>query len=134
MPVASVNVLVATTFLVCIMQLSLAKEVELPIDESEQITSLSSASADSAATFRKMEAEALPPAWWNVTSKWWVKNRSGFKKGFFTGLCVAWVVGGGGLVLAVISGLVSFVQHFSWHAKVTKGPMLPVHRLGCGFP
>jgi len=65
------------------------------------------------------------------TGSWWSKNASGFRRGFFTGLCVAWFLGGSGLVLAVLSGFYTFASHFSWHAKVKGSPMLPLHRLGC---
>jgi hypothetical protein len=70
-------------------------------------------------------------SWWNKNRSWWNKNRSGFRKGFWTGLCVAWFLGGSGLVLAVLSGFYTFASHFSWHAQVKAGPMLPLHRLGC---
>jgi len=80
---------------------------------------------------QKMESKKLSHLWWNAASVWWAKNYSSFYKGFYTGLCVVWFLGGGGLILAVLSGVYTFASHYSWHTKVKGQPMLPLHRVGC---
>merc|ERR1712224_100782 len=87
-----------------------------------------SASGAPDAFFRTMESKGTSHHWWHVASGWWRKNRSSFYKGFMTGLCVVWFLGGSATVLAVLSGLYTFATNFSWHAKVKGGPMLPLHR------
>lgn len=119
---ASLKLVIAAATLLCAMHSCLAEKPEV-----EHSSSLSSASV----ALRKMESAELSHAWWHVASVWWAKHGSGFRKGFFTGVCIAWVVGGSGLILAVLSGFYTIASHFSWHSKVKSGPMLPLHRLGC---
>jgi hypothetical protein len=127
---SSLKSVIAMAVLFGAMQLCLAEEPEV-----EHSSFLSSAPGASVA-LHQVESTELSHAWSDVAGVWWAKkgfkiSRSGFKKGFFTGLCIAWVVGGSGLILAILSGFYTLASHFSWHSKVKGGPMLPLHRLGC---
>jgi hypothetical protein len=118
----------AIAILLSAMQSCLAEESQ--VEHASSLSSLVSGASD--ASLRNMEIKVLSDhSWWRAASVWWGKHRSGFRKGFYTGLCIAWVVGGSGLVLAVLGGFYTLAANFSWHAKVKGGPMLPLHRLGC---
>jgi len=99
--------------------------------DTEHHGSLSSVSVASDTLLRKTEANDAVHPWSSVASLWWAKNRTAFQRGFYTGLSIAFVIGGSGLLLAVMSGLYVLAASFSWHAKVKGGPMLPLHHLGC---
>eukprot|EP00746_Dinoflagellata_sp_MGD_P007651 gnl/MRDRNA2_/MRDRNA2_115182_c0_seq1.p1 gnl/MRDRNA2_/MRDRNA2_115182_c0~~gnl/MRDRNA2_/MRDRNA2_115182_c0_seq1.p1 ORF type:complete len:123 (-),score=21.61 gnl/MRDRNA2_/MRDRNA2_115182_c0_seq1:539-907(-) len=114
------RLIAAAIFVLCAAQLCHATKSE--VDQS-------SPSRASETIALERENQKVENQW--QMGAWWGKNRSGFRRGFFTGLCVAWFLGGSGLVLAVLSGFYTFASHFSWHAKVKGSPMLPLHRLGC---
>lgn len=130
MPAAChIRPIMALVFVLCAMRSCFVVDAEVQHSGSH---SLSASGASDASFHSTMESKGTSHHWWHVASSgWWRKNRSSFYKGFMTGLTLVWFLGGGGLILAVLSGLYTFATNFSWHAKVKGGPMLPLHRLGC---